>query len=153
MQASVAATAQTAEELSRDLGVFVNRLLASTHRDLFAAIEKAGLSITQVKCLQVLYEADAPLSLGAVSDSLGLSLPAISRAVDSLVRRGEVKREEDPRDRRSKLLTVTARGRATCERLLALRLAGIRTFVAELEPGEQQALADALSPVLQRTAP
>lgn len=153
MQASVAATAQTAEELSRDLGVFVNRLLASTHRDLFAAIEKAGLSITQVKCLQVLYEADSPLSLGAVSDSLGLSLPAISRAVDALVRRGEVKREEDPRDRRSKLLTVTARGRATCERLLALRLAGIRTFVAELEPGEQQALAHALSPVLQRTAP
>ena len=101
----------------------------------------------------MLYEADAPLSLGAVSDSLGLSLPAISRAVDALVRRGEVKREADPRDRRSKLVTVTARGRATCERLLALRLAGIRTFVAELEPAEQQALADALSPVLQRTAP
>ncbi len=153
MQASVVATTETAEALSRDLGVFVNRLLASTHRDLFAAIEKAGLSITQVKCLQVLYEADAPLSLGAVSDSLGLSLPAISRAVDALVRRNEVKREEDPRDRRSKLVTVTARGRATSERLLALRLAGIRTFVAELEPAEQQALADALSPVLQRTAP
>jgi hypothetical protein len=47
----------TAEALSRDLGVFVHGLLASTHRDLFTAIEKAGLSITQVKCLQVLYEA------------------------------------------------------------------------------------------------
>ena len=150
MQASVQSTVDTAELLTRDLGVFVSRLLASTHRDLFAAIEKAGLSITQVKCLQVLYEADGPRSLGAVSEALGLSLPAISRAVDALVRRGDVKREEDPRDRRSKLVTLTARGRSTSERLLALRLAGIRAFVAELEPAEQKALGKALSPVVSR---
>ena len=66
---------------------------------------------------------------------------------------GEVKREEDPRDRRSKLVTVTARGRATSERLLALRMAGIRAFVAELEPAEQAALAHALSPVITRMNP
>ena len=138
------------EALARDLGAFVGRLLSSTHRDLFAAIEKAGLSITQVKCLQVLYDADAPQSLGAVSEGLGLSLPAISRTVDALVRRGDVKREEDPRDRRSKLVTVTARGRQTSERLLALRMAGIRTFVADLEPAEQKALAHALAPVVRR---
>jgi DNA-binding MarR family transcriptional regulator len=130
--------------------VFVSRLLASTHRDLFAAIEKAGLSITQVKCLQVLYESDGPRSLGAVSEALGLSLPAISRAVDALVRRGDVKREEDPRDRRSKLVTLTPRGRSTSERLLALRMAGIRAFVAELEPAEQEALGKALTPVVSR---
>jgi DNA-binding MarR family transcriptional regulator len=155
VQASVQATsdASAAEVLSRDLLLFVNRLLATTHRDLFAAIEKAGLSITQVKCLQVLNEADAPQSLGAVSESLGLSLAGTSRAVDALVRRGEVKREEDPRDRRSKLVTVTARGRATSERLLALRMAGIRAFVAELEPAEQAALAHALSPVITRMNP
>lgn len=140
----------TGEALSRDLGVFVHGLLASTHRDLFTAIEKAGLSITQVKCLQVLYEADEPQSLGAVSDRVGLSLAAVSRAVDALVRRADVKREEDPRDRRSKLVTVTGRGRATAERLLALRMAGIKAFVEDLEPAHQQALAAALSPVIRK---
>lgn len=139
-----------ADALARDLVTFVNRLMSSTGRDLFAAIEKAGLSITQVKCLNVLYDAKGPQSLGDVSDRLGLSLPAISRAVDVLVQRGYVKRDEDPRDRRSKLVVVTKRGRQTSERLLALRVAGIKTFVEDLDPAEQQALAEALSPVVKR---
>lgn len=138
------------DSLTRDLITFVNRLMSSTGRDLFAAMEQAGLSITQVKCLNVLYDAEGPQSLGEVSEHLGLSLPAISRAVDVLVQRGYVKRDEDPRDRRSKLVAVTKRGRATSERLLALRMAGIKTFVEHLEPAEQQALADALSPVIKR---
>jgi DNA-binding MarR family transcriptional regulator len=65
------------------------------------------------------------------------------------VQRGLVKRKEDPRDRRSKLVTATSRGRATYERLTALRLAGIRGFVADLEPEQKQALADALVPLIR----
>jgi DNA-binding MarR family transcriptional regulator len=122
----------------------------ASHRDLFAAIEQSGLTFTQVKVLKTLCEADEALSLGALSDTLGLSLPGISRAVDNLVKRGQVKREEDPRDRRCKLVTVTGRGRANYERLTALRLAGIRTFVAGLEPVEQEALAEAVGPVVRR---
>jgi DNA-binding MarR family transcriptional regulator len=128
-------------------------LAEALSRDLFAAIEKAGLTITQVKCLKVLCEADGSLSLGAISDELGLSLPALSRAVENLVRRGQVKREEDPRDRRCKLVTVTPRGRATYEQLTALRLVGIKNFVAGLEPAEQEALAAAVGPVVRRLEP
>jgi DNA-binding MarR family transcriptional regulator len=141
---------QTVDTLARDLASFTNRLLVASHRDLFAAIEKSGLTFTQVKVLKTLCEADEALSLGALSDALGLSLAGISRAVDNLVKRGQVKREEDPRDRRCKLVTVTGRGRATYERLTALRLAGIRTFVAGLEPAEQEALAEAVGPVVRR---
>jgi DNA-binding MarR family transcriptional regulator len=139
------------EPLARDVLAFVNQLFTAGQRDVFAAMEKADVSITQVKALRALAEADEPMSLGAISETLGLSLPAISRSVDGLVRRGLVKREEDPRDRRSKLVTATARGRSTYERLSALRLAGIRAFVAELDPEEQRALADALAPVIRRT--
>jgi DNA-binding MarR family transcriptional regulator len=141
------------QTLARDLLEFVNQLFTAGQRDLFAAIEEAGVSITQVKTLRALAEVDEPMSLGAVSETLGLSLAAISRSVDALVRRGFVKREEDPRDRRSKLVTVTGRGRSTYERLTALRLAGLRGFVADLDPEEQRALADALAPVLRRPRP
>jgi DNA-binding MarR family transcriptional regulator len=137
--------------LARDLLALVGKLFSAGQRDVFAEMEKADVSITQVKALRALAEADGPMSLGAVSETLGLSLPAISRSMDALVRRGFVKREEDPRDRRSKLITVTGRGRSTYERLTALRLAGIRDFVAGLELSEQQALADALEPVIRRT--
>jgi DNA-binding MarR family transcriptional regulator len=148
--ASADATEALTDSLSRDLAAFTNRLLVAGARDLFAAIEKAGLTITQVKLLKELCEADEPLSLGAMSHALGLSLPAISRSVDNLVGRGQVKRKEDPRDRRSKLVTVTARGRDTYEQLTALRLAGIKSFVAGLEPAEQEALAAAVGPVVRR---
>ena len=63
--------------------------------EFFATVERLGLSFTQVKTLGVLRDAESPLTVKALSDRLGLSLPAVSRAVESLVRRDEVKREED----------------------------------------------------------
>jgi DNA-binding MarR family transcriptional regulator len=145
-----AVSEETTEALARDVFAFINRLLTSGHRELFVAMEKAGLTITQVKSLHVLSEAEEPMSLGAVSEALGLSLPAISRSVDGLVQRGLVKREEDPRDRRSKLVTVTPRGRRLYERLIAVRLAGVRRFVEELNREEQEALAQGLGAVAGR---
>ena len=84
------------------------------------------------------------MSLGALSDEIGLSLAAVSRAVDGLVQRGELKRQEDPADRRSKLVSVSARGRATYERVVAVRVAGVERFVEGLEPGEREALGAAI---------
>jgi DNA-binding MarR family transcriptional regulator len=69
--------------------------------------------------------------------------------VDGLVQRGHVKRQEDPSDRRSKLVTVSARGRATYERVVAIRVAGIEQFVEELEPDQRDALGAALGPIVE----
>ena len=143
-------TDELTQTLARDLLDFSNQLFTAGQRDLFAAMEEADVSVTQAKTLRTLAEAAEPMSVGAVSETLGLSLPATSRSVDGLVRRRLVKREEDPRDRRSKLVTATGRGRSTYERLTALRLAGIRDFVADLDPEQQRALADALAPVIRR---
>jgi DNA-binding MarR family transcriptional regulator len=66
------------------------------------------------------------------------------------VQRGEVKRTEDPRDRRSKLLRVAARGQSTYERLASVRAAGVRRFIEDLEPQEREALGSALHPIIER---
>jgi DNA-binding MarR family transcriptional regulator len=156
MHASGDATADTAtvtadiETVTADLGVLMKHLFGSTNRDFFSAIEQAGLTFTQVKCLHLLCEAEEPLALSALSDTIGLSGPAISRAVEGLVQRGEVKRTEDPNDRRSKLLTVSARGRRTIERFMALRFAGVRRFVEELTEEEREALANGVGPIARR---
>ena len=94
-------------------------MMGSSNRDLFSAVEQAGVTITQVKCLGILHEAGAPLAVGALSEALGLSVPAVSRAADALVQRGLMRRTEDPRDRRSKLLTPSAKGRRAYERFAA----------------------------------
>jgi DNA-binding MarR family transcriptional regulator len=135
--------------LGRDLGLLMRHLLGSTNREFFAALQDAEISFSQLKCLGLLSNAEAPLSLGALSEDLGLSLAAVSRAVDGLVQRGAVKRQEDPSDRRSKLVTVSARGRAVYERVLAVRVAGVERFVEELEPEDRDALAAALGPIVE----
>jgi DNA-binding MarR family transcriptional regulator len=149
MHASVS-SATGVDTVAADLGILMKHLLVSSSRDFFAAVEQAGLTFTQVKCLHLLGDAEEPLALNALSDTLGLSAPAISRAVDGLVQRGEVKRTEDPRDRRSKLLTLSARGRRTIDHFVAIRFAGIKRFVEELTDEERQALAAGVSPIARR---
>jgi MarR family transcriptional regulator for hemolysin len=139
-----------ADALAADLGLLMKHVLSASRRDFFSAVEQAGITFTQMKCLHVLAEAGEPLAQSALSETLGLSGPAISRAVDGLVQRGEVKRTEDPRDRRSRLLTVSARGRRTVERFMALRFAGVKRFVEGLADDEREALATALSPIARR---
>ena len=149
MQASVSPPADL-DTVVADLGVLMKHLLVSSSRDFFAAIEQAGLTFTQVKCLHRLSDSEDPIPLNALSETLGLSGPAISRAIDGLVQRGEVKRTEDPRDRRSKLLTLSARGRRTIDHFVAIRLAGIKRFIEELTDEERAALAVGVSPVARR---
>jgi DNA-binding MarR family transcriptional regulator len=149
MHASVS-PATGVDAVVADLGVLMKHLLVSSSRDFFAAVEQAGLTFTQVKCLHRLGDSEEPLPLNALSETLGLSGPAISRAIDGLVQRGEVKRTEDPRDRRSKLLTLSARGRRTIDHFVAIRLAGIKRFVEELTDEERAALAVGVSPVARR---
>jgi MarR family transcriptional regulator for hemolysin len=132
------------------LAALMRHLLISTGRDFFAELERTGVSLTQVKTLGLLAEAEEPMSVKALSDAIGLSLPGVSRAVDGLVQIGALARQQDARDRRSKLLTVTPRGRRIYERLLAVRLAGVRGFVDELEPSEREALAAGLAAVAGR---
>jgi DNA-binding MarR family transcriptional regulator len=139
----------TKTTLGRDLGLLVRHLLGSTNREFFAALQDAEISFSQLKCLGLLSNAETPMSLGALSEELGLSLAAVSRAVDGLVQRGAVKRQEDPSDRRSKLVTVSARGRAVYERVLAVRVAGVERFVEGLEPEDRDTLAAALGPIVE----
>jgi len=140
----------TATNVGRDLGLLLKHLLGSNNREFFAALQDAGISFSQLKCLGLLSNADAPLSLGALSEEIGLSLAAVSRAVDGLVQRGELKRQEDRNDRRSKLVSVSARGRRTYERIVAVRMAGIERFVDGLEPDERDALGAAVAPIVER---
>jgi DNA-binding MarR family transcriptional regulator len=140
----------TATTVGRDLALLLKHLLGSTNREFFAELQDAGISFSQLKCLGVLSNADSPLPLGALSEEIGLSLAAISRAVDGLVQRGEVKRQEDPSDRRCKLVTVGARGRATYERIVAVRMAGVERFVDGLEPDERETLGAAVGPIVER---
>jgi DNA-binding MarR family transcriptional regulator len=68
------------------------------------------LSLTHLATLYVLQQQEA-LTVNRVAESVGISVSQASRVVDHLVGHGLVSRTEDARDRRSKQVAISPRGR------------------------------------------
>lgn len=110
------------------------------------------LTLSQLKTLSLLSELppSSPLSLKEVAERLGISLPAASRAVDPLVRRGLVVRREDEEDRRIKRVSTTAEGDALTQRLMAARVAALEVLISGFSVTERRKLGDALDEIMAR---
>ena len=144
------ATNQTTDALAADLYALVIYIHKECNSDLFEAVGALELTLTQIKVLHHLEEAEAPLTLKEAANSVKVSLPAASRLVDDLVRRGFAERDEDLEDRRMKRVSVTEDGRAVIRRLNAARFSGLRQFVEVLTDSERDLLEPALSKLLER---
>ena len=93
-----------------------------------------------------------PLTVAQAGACLMLSHSAASRAVDRLVRDGYLAREENPDDRRQKLLTLAPRGEALLgemESIMVERMAGL---VGVLDADEVAQFRTLLARILARHA-
>ncbi len=120
-------TAPPGTDLATDLYAVVVFLHKNCNSDLFEAVGALELTLTQIKLLHHLEDAARPLTLKDAAELVLVSLPAASRTVDDLVRRGFVERHEDAEDRRMKRVELTDDGRSVIRRLNAARLSGLRT--------------------------
>ena len=137
--------------LAADLYALVVFLHKNCNSDLFEAMGVLELTMTQIKLLHQLEVAtERADAQGGAPSAFPLSLPAASRTVDDLVRRGMVERHEDVEDRRMKRVSLTDRGRAVIRKLNAARLNGLEQFTETLNDDERQALAGALQQLLRR---
>jgi DNA-binding MarR family transcriptional regulator len=136
--------------LATDLYALVVFLHKNCNADLFEAMGVLELGMTQIKLLHQLEEAPSALTLKELAERIKLSLPAASRTIDDLVRRGFVERHEDMDDRRMKRVSVTDRGRHVIRKLNAARLNGLEQFAQTLTDDERRALGDALQALLRR---
>ena len=97
-------------------------------------MEESGLSMTQCKALLELGglgEEARPHQVGDLAERFGVSVPSMSRAVDSLVKGKLATRLEDPDDRRVRRVAITAKGKELVDTLLVVRQAGLETFARE----------------------
>jgi DNA-binding MarR family transcriptional regulator len=139
-------------ELARQLaGLF---RYAATHSDgaFMREVSEHDLTLSQLKTLSLLGELppSSPLSLKDVAERLGISLPAASRAVDPLVRRGLAERREDTEDRRIKRVRITPKGDVLGQRLMAARVAALEELLSGFSVTERRKLGDALDEILAR---
>jgi DNA-binding MarR family transcriptional regulator len=134
--------------LIRDMYALASFLMRSSNVGTFNRIAELDLSFTQIKALCAMdLDASEP-SLKELAESMKVSLPAMSRAVDGLYVRGLVDRCEDAEDRRMKRIRPTAAGRAVSGTLNAARLIGMQEFLTSLDDEQALALAGALELIL-----
>jgi DNA-binding MarR family transcriptional regulator len=127
-------------------------LMRAANVGTFNAIAELDLSFTQIKALCALETDGVERSVKALAELLGVSLPAMSRAVDGLFERGFVGREEDSEDRRMKRVRLTKAGRTVPQALNEARLSALQELLSSLGDEESLALEHALSLILERRA-
>ncbi len=150
MQATDVRTRASRESLTRDMYALASYLMRTANVGTFNAIAELDLSFTQIKALCALEADGEERSVKALAQSLGVSLPAMSRAVDGLFERGLVGRQEDSEDRRMKRVRLTDAGRTVPQALNEARLSALAELLNSLGEEEAAALQHALTLILER---
>lgn len=83
-----------------------------------AVIERSGLPFSRIRVLRRLIP--GPMTVKALARAATVDAPAATVAVNDLEERGLVIRETDPANRRCKLVSLTADGRAMVARIDAV---------------------------------
>src|SRR6476659_7306266 len=93
----------------------------------------------------------SPLPMGRLACALGCDASNVTGIVDRLEKRGLIERRPSERDRRVKVLVVTAEG-AQVRRRLLLRLGEPPQSIAALSPADRRRLGRLLRLALSRAA-
>ena len=147
------ATVVSPKELAGELLELWSHLMRGSSRQMFAILGELDLTMTQVKTLGMLDDCVEEVSVKELSERLGLSLPATSRTVDGLLRRGLLSRQEDLEDRRIKRVRLTDQGRDMVRRIVTARLQGLEAYASTLSDEQRAALLAALTELPHKKDP
>lgn len=135
----------TNSHLASDLRLAVGRVARKIRQS-----ESAGLTPSQVSALVAVEQlGHARVSDIAVLESV--SAPTVTRIVANLEDAGLLSRADDPSDRRSSRVTLTAKGAAALHHMRTERTAYLQLRLAELSRGEREVLTAAV-PILAKIA-
>jgi DNA-binding MarR family transcriptional regulator len=141
-------TGVSPQQLAGELISFLATTMKTAQSEFFRLAEELDLSMTQLKMLFVLDNADRELTPSELAKLIGLSPAATGRAVDGLTRAGIVSRREDEADRRVKRLALTEEGDEVLHRINQARLEGLTRLFEPLDQAQRDALSAALRPLL-----
>jgi DNA-binding MarR family transcriptional regulator len=142
-----------AQETAARLSALLRHLFLYDRGNMLRVIEESGLSMTQSKSLLELGGLGEEIEARQVSDlaeTLGVSVPSMSRAVDGLVKKRLASRVEDAEDRRVRRVAITARGKQLVDTLLVVRQAGIEAFAEGLTATQRRKLDAAVDSLMDR---
>jgi DNA-binding MarR family transcriptional regulator len=107
------------------------------------AWSETEVTLTQLRALAMI-QLRQPITVGALSAALRMSLASGSALADRLVRADLLQRRHDPDDRRQVLLELAPKAVRFLGRIEERSRVRLRRAVAAIEPHEREALATAL---------
>ncbi len=111
-------------------------------------MKRTGLSMSQIGALMRLHHHGAcPIS--CIGDDLAITPAAASQMVDRLVGLGLLRRDEDPQDRRVKIVALTPQGRALIREGIETRTQWLENLEAAIPESRRSAIAEALRDLTQ----
>lgn len=113
---------------------------------LFA--KSTGLSMPQFSVMMQLHHR-GNCAIGDISERFDITNAAASQLVDKLVQSGFINREEDPQDRRAKMLNLTDKGRDLIQRGMEERYRWVDQLSERLTTAERAKVTEALNLMTQ----
>lgn len=92
------------------------RFSINAKHSLMLIAEKYNLTVMQMYTLCLL-EADKAIPMNSLTSMLHCDASNVTGIVDRLFKNKYIKREENPNDRRAKLITLTTKGAKLCEKI------------------------------------
>jgi DNA-binding MarR family transcriptional regulator len=138
---------QPPAEIAWCLERLVERLMHIGEAEVMEALAHHDLSFTQARVLFTLANGQ-PMAINELAAQLGQSVAAAGRNVDSLVRSGLVERNENPADRRVRLVSISAQGHEVVDQQVSARRQTLRTFAEQLPEEQARGLLEALRPIV-----
>ena len=113
-------------------------------------VKSSGLSMPQFSILMQLHHNGA-CGMSEISEKFGVTPAAASQLVDKLVQGGFLVREEDPKDRRAKMLNLTDKGHELIQQGTEERYRWMEQLSSRLTEAERIQVSEALD-ILTRVA-
>lgn len=135
-------------ELIQTIRQFMDFAMHHSMRERAHFARATGLSMPQFGILmQLHYRKDCGVS--AISERFDITSAAASQLVEKLVQSRLIQREEDPSDRRAKLLNLTEKGRKLIQQGIEERYRWVNQVAAKLTPEQRARVGEALEIMTQ----
>jgi DNA-binding MarR family transcriptional regulator len=140
----------SSSQLSQTMRHFMDITMHHAMRERSHLAKAIGISMPQLGILmQIHFHENCGIS--DISDRFDVTNAAASQLVDKLVQSGLIQREEDPHDRRAKLLNLTEKGKELIQHSTERRYRWVEDVAKKLSAQEREQVHEALN-IMTRAA-
>ena len=134
----------SSSQLTQTLRQFMDVVMQHSMHERSHLAKAIGLSMPQFGILmQIHFHGNCGIS--EISNRFDITNAAASQLVDKLVQSGLIQREEDPQDRRAKLLNLTEKGKELIKQGTERRYRWVEDVAQKLSPEEREQVNAALN--------